>query len=150
VCMYIRLYLENGYIDLHQNWHAYYLKSGRDFKKFKTPENLPGFEHRCGWFLYREGKHDRRTTPRPELFGLTRILQEQRPKPRKTVLASSPDEESFCNSEIKHDRRTAPKPKLFVSATRLQQLRSQTRKLSWVGALVKMLGLGILFCIFNG
>jgi hypothetical protein len=42
----VRLQLENGYTDLHQTWHAYFLKPGRDFRKVKTSEKCSGFETR--------------------------------------------------------------------------------------------------------
>jgi hypothetical protein len=38
--MCVRLNLENGYTDLNQICLAYSLRSGRDFRKVKTGENL--------------------------------------------------------------------------------------------------------------
>jgi hypothetical protein len=47
-------------------------------------------------FCSSEMKRDRRMMPRWKLFVLTR-LQKHRPEPRKSVLGSSPNEDSFCN-----------------------------------------------------
>jgi hypothetical protein len=64
-------------------------------------------------FCSSETKHNRNMATRPTLFISARILQEQRPQLRKTVLGSSPDEVVFCSSETKNDKRTAPKPKFL-------------------------------------
>jgi hypothetical protein len=80
-----------------------------------------------------ETKSGRRTAPKPKLFVTNRILQEQRPQLRKTILSWSPDGDGFCSSETKSGRRTAPEPKLFVTNRILQEQRTQLRKtiLSW-------------------
>jgi hypothetical protein len=49
-------------------WHAYALKSGRDFRKVKILKKCPGFESGERGFCSSETKHDRRTSPRPKLF----------------------------------------------------------------------------------
>jgi hypothetical protein len=51
-----------------------------------------------------EHKHDRRTTPRPNMSVSTRRLQEQRPQSRKTVLDSSSDEDIFCTLETNNGK----------------------------------------------
>jgi hypothetical protein len=71
--------------------------------------SIPGEGDSCS----SETMHDKRTAPRLKLFVLQRRLQEQRPKPRKTVLGSNPDEDVFRISETKH-HRTAQRAKLFL------------------------------------
>jgi hypothetical protein len=68
--------------------------------KAANSKNLLGPKSRWRWFLSLERKHDRKTVPRPKLFASARILQEQRPQPRKTVLGSSPGEDVFCSSKL--------------------------------------------------
>jgi hypothetical protein len=94
-CVFVHLQLENGYTDSHQTWHAYSLKPGRDFRKVKTLKSVLVWKPGEGGFCILETKHDRRTSPRPKLFVLTRRLQKQRPQPRKTVLVSSLGEDGF-------------------------------------------------------
>jgi hypothetical protein len=40
VCSHVRFLWENGYTDLNQNLHAYFLRPRRDFRKVKTPEKV--------------------------------------------------------------------------------------------------------------
>jgi hypothetical protein len=75
-----------------------------------------------------ETKHNRRTTQKTKLFVSKRILQKQRPQPRKTVLSSISGACGFCTSENKHEKRRAPGPEPSVSARKLQQQSSQNRK----------------------
>jgi hypothetical protein len=73
-----------------------------------------------------ETKHDRRTTTRkPKLFVSGRILQKQRPQPRKPVLCSSPGEDCFCSSEAKNGANTRV---VFISSRTLQEQRPQLRE----------------------
>jgi hypothetical protein len=40
VCMYVHFYLENGYTDLNQTWHAYSFRPGREHRKVTAQENV--------------------------------------------------------------------------------------------------------------
>jgi hypothetical protein len=49
VCVYVA---RERKTNLHHTWHAYSLKPGRDFRKFRTPKKCPGFETKWKCFLY--------------------------------------------------------------------------------------------------
>jgi hypothetical protein len=151
VCMHVHLQLKKELTNLHQTWHAYSLRPGREHRKVKTLEknvlsSISGEGSSCSL----ETVHNRRTAPWSKLFASKRRLQKQKSQPQRTVLSLSPDVDGFSSSETKHNR-TVERTKLFVSARRLQELRPQTWKLSWVQISVKMLGLGIIIfsMIFN-
>jgi hypothetical protein len=72
-----------------------------------------------GGFSSSETKHDKTMASGPKLFPSPRKLKEQRPQPRKSVLASSPYENVFCTLET-NDSRTWMRPKLFLSARRIE------------------------------
>jgi hypothetical protein len=46
IYVFVCLYLENGCTDLHQTWHAYSLRPGREHMRVKTPEKCPEFDSR--------------------------------------------------------------------------------------------------------
>jgi hypothetical protein len=49
--IYVSLYLEKGYTNFTETWHAYLLKPGRYFRKIKAPNLWPGFKSRWGLLL---------------------------------------------------------------------------------------------------
>jgi hypothetical protein len=116
--MHVRLELNNKKTNLHQTWHAYSLRTGRDFKKVKTPKNswvqvpvrlfpvaqkLSTIEerHKEQSCLFRRGDY-RNKGHNPDKLSWVPFLTKM-----------------FCCSETKHDIRTAPRP--VVSVKRLQE-----------------------------
>jgi hypothetical protein len=78
VFVYVRLYLENGYTDLHQTWYAYSMRPERDFRKVQ--KNVLSSSPSDGGSCSSETNHDRRTVPRPKLFVSKRRLQGKCPE----------------------------------------------------------------------
>jgi hypothetical protein len=135
--MYVRLKLENGYIDMHHIWHAYSLRSGRDFRKVKLRNsglNSNPFE---GSSYRSENKDARRTARKPKLFVSKRRLQKQRPEHRKPALCSSPGEDVFCNLGTNDGGRRHDDDIVSFGEETAGKNATTLKKVSWVRVTVK-------------
>jgi hypothetical protein len=64
--MYVRLQLKNGYIDLHQTWHDYFLTQGVEHRKVENPKSVLSLSLGQGVSCSSETKHDRITAQKPK------------------------------------------------------------------------------------
>jgi hypothetical protein len=124
---------------LHQTLHAYSLRSEREHRKVKTPENVLSSRPGEGGSRSTETKYDRRAAQRQKLFVSARTLQEQRPQLRKTALSSSQRDvfRSFKTKQVKSSAKT----KIFVSPVRLCEQRPEHGYPTWVPVSVKIISL---------